>query len=377
MSKGSFSYGYSSASFLHTTLISQESADKSCSTDMSKSAPQSQSPAAHLMKHEGPYMSRLVGSFEGGTPSRTITAGVLSYITGEASASAVKFLELAFTDGTVVKLGYRRDRSNVSKQSFSFEDGERMTRCILHRNQAGSEALVADPDARLAAISFTTSHGRSFQLSGKKWPDADKFELDVGSGLAVGVRARSGGEIDAFSFVFLEPIVQFHYMDAIPAKAAHPHRTVIHTTTKCIDNTTDHAKEHAEEVTLSTTRSCAHTSLGAVVGTNLVVHLAVVDAVDGFQAHFFNGANDSTESRTINQTTEVPPRERVQVTTTVSTFQVEIPLTKEIHAVCVNGSHALKYRGVYSAEWNEATVEFERRGFLQYVFTSEGLRDVD
>ncbi|CAK4658536.1 unnamed protein product [Aphanomyces euteiches] len=361
MSKGSFSYGYSSASFLHTTLISQESADKSCSTDMPKSAPQSQSPAAHLMKHEGPYMSRLVGSFEGGTPSRTITAGVLSYITGEASASAVKFLELAFTDGTVVKLGYRRDRSNVSKQSFSFEDGERMTQCILHRNQAGSEALVVDPE----------------KLSGKKWPDADGFELDVGSGLAVGVRARSGGEIDAFSFVFLEPIVQFHYMDAIPAKAARPQRTIVHTTTKCIDNTTDHAKEHAEEVTLTTTRSCAHTSLGAVVGTNLVVHLAVVDAVDGFQAHFFNGADDSTESRTINQTTEVPPHGGLQVTTTVSTFQVEIPLTKDIHAVCVNGSHALKYRGVYSAEWNEATVEFGRRGFLQYVFTSEGLRVVD
>ncbi|KAH9097678.1 hypothetical protein Ae201684P_001154 [Aphanomyces euteiches] len=312
------------------------------------------------MEHDGPYLSRMVGGSIGGTASRNLTKGVLSFISGQATSSVVIFLELAFTDGTLVTLGRRLDRSDTCQESFSFEDGERMTRCILHRNQAGSEALVADPDARLAAISFTTSHGRSFQLSGKKWPDADKFELDVGSGLAVGVKARSFAEVDAFSFVFLEPVVQFHYMDAIPAKAAHPHRTVIHTTTKCIDNTTDHAKEHAEEVTLSTTRSCAHTSLGAVVGTNLVVHLAVVDAVDGFQAHFFNGANDS------HRVENDQPDDRM-----------EIPLTKEIHAVCVNGSHALKYRGVYSAEWNEATVEFERRGFLQYVFTSEGLRDVD
>ncbi|CAK4118266.1 unnamed protein product, partial [Aphanomyces euteiches] len=303
------------------------------SKDSHSSSSAVKSSTARCMEHDGPYLSRMVGGSIGGTASRNLTKGVLSFISGQATSSVVIFLELAFTDGTLVTLGRRLDRSDTCQESFSFEDGERMTRCILHRNQAGSEALVADPDARLAAISFTTSHGRSFQLSGKKWPDADKFELDVGSGLAVGVKARSFAEVDAFSFVFLEPVVQFHYMDAIPAKAAHPHRTVIHTTTKCIDNTTDHAKEHAEEVTLSTTRSCAHTSLGAVVGTNLVVHLAVVDAVDGFQAHFFNGANDSTESRTINQTTEVPPRERVQVTTTVSTFQVEIPLTKEIHAV--------------------------------------------
>ncbi|KAF0729615.1 hypothetical protein Ae201684_012880 [Aphanomyces euteiches] len=333
------------------------------SKDSHSSSSAVKSSTARCMEHDGPYLSRMVGGSIGGTASRNLTKGVLSFISGQATSSVVIFLELAFTDGTLVTLGRRLDRSDTCQESFSFEDGERMTRCILHRNQAGSEALVADPDARLAAISFTTSHGRSFQLSGKKWPDADKFELDVGSGLAVGVKARSFAEVDAFSFVFLEPVVQFHYMDAIPAKAAHPHRTVIHTTTKCIDNTTDHAKEHAEEVTLSTTRSCAHTSLGAVVGTNLRT--------------FSTAPTTPTESRTINQTTEVPPRERVQVTTTVSTFQVEIPLTKEIHAVCVNGSHALKYRGVYSAEWNEATVEFERRGFLQYVFTSEGLRDVD
>lgn len=83
------------------------------------------------------------------------------------------------------------------QSDFAFEPGERMTKLSLWGDGAGT---------RTGAIRFETSKGRTFDFGMTKWGRKTEYPVDVGSGICVGVQGRSGADIDALGFVFLNPV---------------------------------------------------------------------------------------------------------------------------------------------------------------------------
>lgn len=80
---------------------------------------------------------------------------------------------------------------------FAFTPGERITKLSLWGNGAGT---------RTGAIRFETSMGRTFDFGMTKWGRKTEYPVDTSSQICVGVRGRSGADIDALGFVFLNPI---------------------------------------------------------------------------------------------------------------------------------------------------------------------------
>ncbi|AUW94399.1 MAG: hypothetical protein OWR62_12590 [Sulfobacillus thermotolerans] len=80
---------------------------------------------------------------------------------------------------------------------FTFEPGERITQMSLWGNGAGT---------RLGWIYFKTSHNRVFDFGMNDWGRRQEYPVDVGSGICIGCQGRSGSDIDAGGFVFLDHI---------------------------------------------------------------------------------------------------------------------------------------------------------------------------
>jgi hypothetical protein len=82
-------------------------------------------------------------------------------------------------------------------REFTFKPGERITKLSLWGNGAGS---------RLGWIRFETNQGHKFDHGMTSWGKKQEYPIDVGSGICVGMILRSGADVDAGAFVFLNEI---------------------------------------------------------------------------------------------------------------------------------------------------------------------------
>ncbi|XP_058273198.1 aerolysin-like protein [Hemibagrus wyckioides] len=88
-------------------------------------------------------------------------------------------------------------RPDGDLKEFTFEDGEHLTSLSLWPNQDGN---------RLGAIKFKTNLTREFHVSvtnGRLYPEVP---VDVASGICIGIKGRSGWDIDRFGFIFINTI---------------------------------------------------------------------------------------------------------------------------------------------------------------------------
>ncbi len=80
---------------------------------------------------------------------------------------------------------------------FEFKPGERITKCSLWGNGAGT---------RLGKIYFETNQQRNFSAQMTDWGTKKEYPIDIGSGICVGMWLDSGSDIDNAAFVFLNKI---------------------------------------------------------------------------------------------------------------------------------------------------------------------------
>ncbi|NP_001103506.1 jacalin 10 [Danio rerio] len=82
-------------------------------------------------------------------------------------------------------------------QEYVFTPGECFTSLSLWGNGAGT---------RLGAIKFKTNKGGEFFVKMSSWSLKEECPIDIGSGYCLGIKGRSGTDIDCMGFVFLNAV---------------------------------------------------------------------------------------------------------------------------------------------------------------------------
>ncbi|KAK3552171.1 hypothetical protein QTP86_005102 [Hemibagrus guttatus] len=110
---------------------------------------------------------------------------------GDITLKAIKVWQ---TDGQSKQYG--RPGGGDLKE-FTFEDGEHFTSLSLWANKDGT---------RLGAIKFKTSHSREFYAKLRYWRLKPEVPVDVASGICMGIKGRSGWDIDRLGFIFINTV---------------------------------------------------------------------------------------------------------------------------------------------------------------------------
>ncbi|KAK2829076.1 hypothetical protein Q7C36_017066 [Tachysurus vachellii] len=121
---------------------------------------------------------------------------------GTKNGSKLKTIQVWLTDGRSEQFG---DPPGNLKE-FTFEDGEHFTSLSLWPNKDGK---------RLGAIKFKTSHSREFYASMTKGGLKPEVSVDVASGICMGIKGRSGWDIDRFGFIFINPVKSAELTDVV------------------------------------------------------------------------------------------------------------------------------------------------------------------
>ncbi|KAK2829074.1 hypothetical protein Q7C36_017064 [Tachysurus vachellii] len=116
--------------------------------------------------------------------------------------SQIKAMNVWLTDGRYKQFG---DPAGNLKE-FNFEDGEHFTSLSLWPNQEGS---------RLGAIKFKTSHSREFGATMIRWNLQSEVPVDVASGICMGIKGRSGLDIDRLGFMFINTVKSAELTDVV------------------------------------------------------------------------------------------------------------------------------------------------------------------
>ncbi|KAM9456936.1 aerolysin-like protein isoform 1-T2 [Clarias gariepinus] len=114
----------------------------------------------------------------------------------------VKAMKFSLTDGQSKQFGIPDGEAT----EFIFEDGEHFSSLSLWASGNGT---------RLAAIKFKTTHSREFYVRMKKWVLYPEVPVDVASGICMGIKGRSGLDIDCLGFMFVNTIKSTKLTDVV------------------------------------------------------------------------------------------------------------------------------------------------------------------
>lgn len=145
-----------------------------------------------------------------GTMGATITE-----ITAYTDSWQLQGLNVKFSDGNVYKYG----KEDNKKSQFTFQTGETIIQLVMH----DSHKKCDNGQYHSGGFYIKTNLRREFEVSPKKSPKA-KYEVDVGSGLLVGVFGGSDtSKINQLGFAILRPVesavlvdVSYPGLNAVP-----------------------------------------------------------------------------------------------------------------------------------------------------------------
>ena len=153
------------------------------------------------MMADSPFLGVYIIGGSGGAACSFSSDGnaVLEKIGVWLSGRQIKAMKIWLSNGQSRQFG---NPSGPYKEC-SFQPGETITEMSLWGNGNGT---------RLGAIAFKTKN-QEFLAKMTKWPLKQRYPIDVGSGICVGVEGRSGADIDAMGFKFIKPISKAVMMD--------------------------------------------------------------------------------------------------------------------------------------------------------------------
>ncbi|KAK2836801.1 hypothetical protein Q7C36_014670 [Tachysurus vachellii] len=247
----------------------------------------------------------------------------------------IKAMKLWLTDDRSEQFGVP---AGILKE-FTFEDGEHFT----------SLSLWANKDVtRLGAIKFKTSHSREFYASLTKGPVNIQVPVDVASGICMGIKGRSGSDIDCFGFIFINPVqsVELNNVvyptisDVIPKVAVEEIKSMLY------QNNTSVTQEYPIEASTKVTQKSSWSVRGKLEITfRLEVNAGIPQLVEGKSGYQLNNAVEGTYPSKYKAEkmefflfpVKVPAFLTVDVDITLSRATVDLPFTGIIKITCYNG----------------------------------------
>ncbi|KAG7335306.1 hypothetical protein KOW79_001902 [Hemibagrus wyckioides] len=221
-------------------------------------------------------------------------------------------------------------------------------------------ANVVEVDgSRLGAIKFKTSHSREFYARLRCWRLKPEVSVDVASGICMGIKGRSGWDIDRFGFIFINTVKSAELTnvmypnihDVIPKVAVGEIKSMSYQ-----NNTSE-----TQQYTIETSKKITQTSSWSVTGKleltySLKVNAGIPLLVEGSSRYELNiGVEATYASETSEEKMElfsfpvkVPPGKTVDVHIALGQATVDLPFTGIVKITCYNGSVLeLKTSGTY------------------------------
>uniref|UniRef100_A0A3B3DN51 Jacalin-type lectin domain-containing protein n=2 Tax=Oryzias melastigma TaxID=30732 RepID=A0A3B3DN51_ORYME len=263
----------------------------------------------------------------------------------------VKAVQVWLTDGKVRKFG---DEAGKFFE-FEFEDGEQISSLTLWESNARRP--------RLGAIKFNTDRSREFFAkitdSGLKPPR----QIDVGSGICLGVVGRSGSDIDRMGFKFINTIKSTELTNV---KYPTLHQVLPQIATEEIKsitykNNTNATQSYTVETSKTITKKSSWSVKNKMESTfSMSVQAGIPGIVEVSSSFGFTTGVESsyglenTEERTesFSFPVQVPPKKRVEVDITIGRATVDLPYTATVEITCYNDS-VLRFNT--SGEYNGVT----------------------
>ncbi|XP_076869675.1 aerolysin-like protein [Brachyhypopomus gauderio] len=223
---------------------------------------------------------------------------------------------------------------------FIFQDGEHFTSLSLWGNGAGT---------RLGGIKFKTNRPQEFSAYMTEWGLKDEYPIDVGSGICMGVKGRSGLDIDCLAFMFINTIkstvlTDVNYTtlhDVIPKVAVEELKSMVYT------NDTSLVQVSTIETSAKVTKKSSWSQTNKFqfnYHCEVKAGIPKVGEVSG--GYSFTVGVESTYS--LDNTVEkmekfsfpvsVAPGKKVTATITIGQATVDLPYKGTVQITCFNNS---------------------------------------
>ncbi|XP_073764130.1 aerolysin-like protein isoform X2 [Danio rerio] len=272
----------------------------------------------------------------------------------------IKAVRAWLTDGREETFG----KPYGSHQEYVFSPGECFTSLSLWGNGAGT---------RLGAIKFKTNHGGEFFAYMTSWGLKTEYPIDVGSGFCLGIRGRSGSDIDLMGFVFLNAVqstvltnVNYPTINQlIPKVATEEIKSITYEnkTSATQHQTIESSKKVIKKSSWSMTSSFSSTF-------SMEVKAGIPEVAEFSSGYSFTVGVESTygleetdeRNETLTTAIVVPSKKKVDVDITIGRASFDLPYTGTVKITCKNGSELQyetkgHYKGVTYTDIKVNTVE--------------------
>ncbi|XP_047656457.1 aerolysin-like protein [Tachysurus fulvidraco] len=279
--------------------------------------------------------------------------GYIFYFNGTEDGSLVKMIQ--FWEGeysiNAVKVWLTDDRSAQygdpagNLKEFKFEDGEHFTSLSLWPNKDGK---------RLGAIKFKTSHSREFYAKLTKGGLKPEVPVDVASGICMGIKGRSGLDIDRLGFLFINTVKSAQLTDVVypTIHDVIPKVAVGEIKSMSYQNNTSVTQEYKIEISKKIIQKSSWSVKGKMEITySLKVNAGIPFLVEGKSRFGLTlGVEGTYASETSTEKMElfsfpvkVPAGKTVDVDITLGQATVDLPFTGIMKITCHNGG-VLEYK---------------------------------
>ncbi|XP_060748873.1 aerolysin-like protein [Tachysurus vachellii] len=253
----------------------------------------------------------------------------------------LKAVRVWFTDGRSEQFG----RPAGFTKQFTFEDGEHFTSLSLWPIKDGT---------RLGAIKFKTSHSRQFYARLRFRSLKPEVPVDVASGICMGIKGRSGWDIDLLGFMFINTVKAAQLTNVVypTIHDVTPKAAVGEIKSMLYKNNTSETHEFTIETSKKITQISSWSVKGKMESTfSLKVSAGIPLLVREESRYDLNiGAEGTYASENSEEKTElstcpvkVPPGKTVDVRITLGQATVDLPFTGIMKITCYNGS-MLEYK---------------------------------
>ncbi|KAG2458278.1 AEP1 protein, partial [Polypterus senegalus] len=300
----------------------------------------------------------IIGFKEGGEPfdfTGYNTGALLEKIAVWDGESQIKGMKIWLTNGETKQFGYQYYRPPTE---FKFQPGELFTSLSLWANK---------DETRLGAILFKTNKNREFFAGMTRWEVNVEFRVDVGSGVCLGVIGRSGSEIDALGFMFLNSIKSIVMKNV---EYTTLHKVIPCVTVEEIKSMTYKNKLTVEQqYTLDTTKKITKKSSWSVTNSlessfNVSVQAGIPEVIKvNHQLRFKLGSISTYELEKTEEKTEplsyvikVPPGKTMTINITIGKVNMYLPYKATVIVTGTDGStyHYIKTGTYYGITYTDA-----------------------
>uniref|UniRef100_A0A3B3C929 Jacalin-type lectin domain-containing protein n=1 Tax=Oryzias melastigma TaxID=30732 RepID=A0A3B3C929_ORYME len=252
----------------------------------------------------------------------------------------VKAVRVWLTDGRVQQFGNEAGQFS----EFEFKDGEQISSLTLWGNGAGT---------RLGAIKFNTTRSREFFPKMTDWGLKTPYQIDVGSGICVGVFGRAGSDIDSMGFKLINTIkstklTNVYYPtlhQVIPQIATEEIKSLTY------KNDTNVTQSYTVETSKTITKKSSWSVTNKIESTFSVSVQAGIPEVAEVSTGFsftmgvessYSLENTEERSEKLSFPVQVPPKKSVEVDITIGRATVNLPYKATVEITCYN-NHVLRF----------------------------------